>query len=846
MTPEQWQQIKQLLASVLERQPADREAYLQRACPEPVLRREVESLIAAHGESASTIFERSGFPSRPSPSPSLQSGTMLGPYKIESRLGVGGMGEVFRATDTRLRRTIAIKLLPRGRTDPTYEQRLLKEARAASALNHPNIVSIHDISSHEGKDFLVMEFVEGRTLKDLIAEKALLLSQVLDFAAQIASALEAAHSAGIVHRDIKPTNIMVRPDHQIKVLDFGLAKMTDAYLLDPGRTLPDATEVGTIVGTVAYMSPEQTRGEAVDARSDIFSLGSVLYEASTGRLPFAGLSSLAVMHEIATLAPPPPGKLQPNLPEAFDRLVAKCLEKNPAQRFSRASELSQAIQSLALPQAVSSAPVGQRRRTVAVVPLQFRTAVADDKFLSVALADAIANRLGSAPSLVVRPIASVMKYAGKKTDWIQVARELNVDLVVEGSIQKMGPQVRVLAQVWQFQDERAVHSAKVDGDMGNLFILQDRLSDSVFNSLTPRAPEKATQSAHVAPSTRHPLAFELYMRAIDRAVGFNKFEVSAAVEMLGRAVNLDPNFADAWGMLAMVCYHMGAHLDTDPKWFEQAERAVATTLDLDPVNCDALCARGMIQWSPARGFQVRPGLRALNAALKINPSRFNARTHRGGILFHLGFHEASLADLDEARIANPQFALVLAGRSYVTLYMGDYSKAGDYVEQALAMQPDLVHANINSPLPWIYAGDLGTARERLKIVRQMIPGEPQVDCMEAMILAQEGDFKRAEQLADVAAASTKSLTHTHHSWHCAAGVYAICGKPEKALAELKRCAEGGLPNYRAFENDALLKTLRSHPEFIELMRSLRRDYESLRQEFEITEAYAPAAQASPS
>ena len=841
MTQEEWQQIKRLLASALEQPPADRGAYLERACPEPGLRREVESLIAAHGDSAATIFERSGFSPIPTPSPPLQPGTMLGPYKIEALLGIGGMGEVFRATDTRLHRTIAVKLLPHGRTDPTYEQRLLKEARAASALNHPNIVSVYDISSHEGKDFLVMEFVEGRTLKDLIAEKTLLLSQVLDFAAQIASALEAAHSAGIVHRDIKPTNIMVRPNHQIKVLDFGLAKMTEAYLVRQTRTLLEVTESGMIVGTVDYMSPEQTRGEAVDARSDIFSLGCVLYEAATGRLPFTGPSALAIMHQIATAAPPPPSNLHPDLPAAFDRLVAKCLEKNPAQRFAQASEVLQAIKALSLPQNVASISVGQSRRTVAVVPLQFRTATAEDKFLSVALADAIANRLGSAPALVVRPIASVIKYAGKKTDWTQIAKELNVDLVVEGSIQKMGPQVRVLVQVWQFQDEHALHSAKVDGDMGSLFALQDRLSDSVFDSLVPRTQERPTQSVHViAPSTRHPLAFELYMRAVDRAFGHNKFEVSAAMEMLSRAVNLDPNFADAWGMLATVCYYMGAHLDADPKWFEQAERAVAATLDLDPVNCDALCARGMIQWSPARGFQTRPALRAINAALKINSSRFSALLHRGAIFIHVGFFEAGIADLDEARIANPQFAFTFAGRSYVSLFMGEYSKAGEYADQALAMQPDLVHANIGAALPWIYSGDLKTAREKLKVARQMIPDEPQIDCMEAMILAKEGDFKRAEQIADVAA-STKTLTHTHHAWHCAAGVYALCGKPEKAIAELKRCAEGGLPNYRAFQNDALLKTLHARPEFIELMRTLRRDYEILRQEFEISEVYAPTA-----
>jgi len=838
MTPEQWRQAKELLASALEQPPEHRKAYLLRVCAEPALRNEVESLIAAHGDSATTIFGTTQSLIRSAPS--LKPGALLGPYRIEGRIGAGGMGEVFRATDTRLYRTVAVKLLPPGRSsDPAHEQRLLKEARAASALNHPNIVSIHDISSHEGKDFLVMEYVEGRTLKELMETKAMLLGEVLEFAAQIASAMEAAHSAGIVHRDIKPTNIMVTANRQIKVLDFGLAKTTEAYFHQQTQTSIDITEVGTIVGTIAYMSPEQTRGEAVDARSDIFSFGCVLYEIATGALPFTGPSSLAIMHEIATAVPPPPSNLRPELPAAFDQLVAKCMEKEPARRFARASELCQAIKSLTLQPKAISVPAGGQRRTVAVVPLQFRNAASEDRFLSVALADAIANRLGSAPTLVVRPITALMKYAGKKADWTQIAQELNVDLVVEGSIQKMGSRVRVLTQVWEFRNEQALHSGKLDGDMGSLFGLQDQLADSVFDSLVPRTRERPTRSGQiVVPTTRHPLAFELYMRAVDRAMGFNKFELTAAIEMLGRAVDLDPDFADAWGMLCTVCYHMGAHLDPDPKWFERAERSIARTLELDPVNCDALCARGMLQWSPSRGFQFRPALRALNAALKINPSRYTARNHRSALLFHVGFHEAAIVDAEESMIANPQSALSYTGHAFTSLYMGDYAKASELAEQALALEPSLVHANIFSPLPSIYAGDLKAAREKLKLARQMIPEEQQIACMEGMILASEGDFKRAEQVTDDAVASKRSMTHTHHSWHCAAGVYAICGKAEKAIAELQRCAEGGLPNYRAFEKDPHLRSLHGHPEFIELMRNLRGGYEAFRKEFELTDAVA--------
>ena len=487
---------------------------------------------------------------------------------------------------------------------------------------------------------------------------------------------------------------------------------------------------------------------------------------------------------------------------------------------------------------IVSAPLGDTRRTVAVLPLRLRESVPQDRYLSVALAETIANRIASDPNLVVRPTTTVMKHAVKDADWTQIARALNVELVVEGSIQKQENKLRILVQIWELGKSGTLHAIKLDGEMCDLFSLQDKLADFVLNALRPAPPKKS--APFTAPVTRHPLAFELYMRAIDRASFFDKLDLASAVEMLERAIGLDPGFAAAYGMLASVCYQMGAHVDPDPKWFERSEKAAAATLELDPVNCDAFCARGMILWSPLRGFQFRPALRALNAALKINPSRYTGRAHRSAILFHCGFHEAAYVDCDEGALANPEFALLYAGRAYVHIYDGDYDTADEWIERALALQPALVHANIHSPLPWIYLGELEKAREKLRKARLMIPEEPQIDAMEGLILAHEGEHKRAEQLADQVVASKRSLVHSHHSWHCAADVYAMCGRPEKAMVELRRCAEGGLPNYRAFENDPHLLSLHSHPEFMALMAQLRHDYETFRDEFDLSETYVPA------
>jgi eukaryotic-like serine/threonine-protein kinase len=267
----------------------------------------------------------------------LTAGTRLGPYEIIAALGAGGMGEVYRARDTRLDRDVAIKFLLRDRVaDPAMKHRFLQEARAASALNHPNIVVLHDIASHDGLDFLVMEHVAGKTLNDLIAPDGMPLDRVTKLGAQVASALAAAHVAGIVHRDIKPANIMVTADQVVKVLDFGIAKMVPGTAGPDGPTqaIATVTTPGVVVGTVSYMSPEQTRGEAIDARSDIFSLGCVLYQAATGQVPFRGASAMAIMHEIATVIPAAPSSLRPDLPGTFDALIARCLAKNPDQRFA--------------------------------------------------------------------------------------------------------------------------------------------------------------------------------------------------------------------------------------------------------------------------------------------------------------------------------------------------------------------------------------------------------------------------------------------------------------------------------------------------------------------------------
>jgi eukaryotic-like serine/threonine-protein kinase len=812
MTPELWRQIEELYEAALDLPTAERNVLLQRAAPQ--LRAKVEAMLAQDGSALDhPAWERRDWLLNTETAAS--SGREFGPYKIEQRIGAGGMGQVYRALDTRLGRTVAIKLLsPELAAEGVSKRRFLQEARAASALNHPNIVVLYDISSQDGVDFLVMEYVAGRTLKDLIPREGMAFEQVAALGSQVALALGAAHAAGIVHRDIKPANILVTGQQQVKVLDFGIAKLPHEGN-DTGMT-----RQGQIIGTVAYMSPEQTRGEEVDTRSDIFSLGCVLYEAATGCLPFHGDSSVALMHHIATVDPEPPSALRADLPPEFVRLVMHCLAKSAAARPDSAVELATALKSLTLP-AKPSSPIRTGQPSVAVIPLHVRGPAAE-QYLSVSLADALIHRLSSSGKLAVRPIASVMRYAGKEVDWSQAARELNVDMIVEGVIQIMGAKIRVLVQAHRSSDSHTLASLKEDGDSSDLFGLQDRLTDAVSDVFVPR--QKSIDPP--APPTKHAGAYELYLRAVDRQVHVDKFETASAIDMLTRCTELDPAFAGAWGLLAQACAQMGAHLDSDPKWFELGERAIAKALELDPVQCEALCARSMILWSPSRGFQNRAALRALNAALKIDPLRTIARHQRCAVFWHLGFLEAASEDAGE--LQSP--TLLAMQKACIALQRGDFDANIELYARAQSLEPNSVLSYVLAPLGPLWAGRMGEARKILDKARQMLGNDPFITGIEAIFTAMEGHPARAESLADEALRG-RSLTHSHHTWHSCAGAYALCGRPEKAIAELRRCADMGLPNYRLFEMDPSLCSLREHPEFRDLMSALRREHESIRDEF---------------
>ena len=800
MDSERWRQIEDLYNATFACEPAERSALLDQAGPE--VRREVELMLAQEG----SLLDRPAWEGMSETTETeVVAGRLVGRYEIAGQLGAGGMGEVFRARDTRLGRSVAIKT-----SRERFSDRFEGEARAISALNHPHICTLYDV----GPDYLVMELVEGETLGARLKQGRLSTEETLRYATQVAEALAEAHAHEIVHRDLKPSNIMLTR-HGVKVLDFGLAKM----LTETG-----ITETRAVMGTPAYMSPEQTRGEAVDGRSDVFSLGCVLYQAATGHMPFHGTNSLAVMQAIANTHPPAPSALQEDLPRELDELIARCLAKVSDQRPA-AAEVAAELRRLANPP--ERAPrVETDQPSVAVIPFRFHTADPDDEFLSVALADAVIHRLNSTCKLLVRPMAATMRYAGKDTEWAQVARDLNTDLVIEGTIQKMGPKIRVMVQAFRAKDAQTLHSVKHDGGMEDLFGLQDRVSDAVAEMFVPRGKGSMEPAA---PPTKNPLAYELYLRGVERSALWNRTDIQSAIELFQRATHLDPNFADACARLAQACHTMGGHLDSDPKWLAMAETAIERTLEMDPLNAEALCAKSQVLWTPLHGFQHMPALRAANAALRVNPNCY-ALFWRAVILYHLGFYEQSDQGIQEYLKVHPHSSQAWFQQGFNAQERGDYAVAEEGFQRALLIDPGMLHANIFSPLVPLALGHLAETSERIARARQLFPDEPTLSAIEAAMAAREGAFSRAEQLADEAVAPRKSMLHSHHAWFYAAGAYALCGKADKSVAQLRRCAEHGLPNYRLFSTDPHLRSMHGRPEFMALLTDLRREHDVYRAE----------------
>jgi serine/threonine-protein kinase len=530
-------------------------------------------------------------------------GQTIAHYQVVEKLGEGGMGVVYKARDTHLDRFVAIKLLPPEKVaDPERKRRFVQEAKAASALNHPNIITIYDIAAEGGREFIAMEYVSGKTLAQMVAGQPLPASEAVKYAVQAADALAAAHAAGIVHRDLKPANIMVTEEGWVKVLDFGLAKLTEAGGPESTVTL---TAEGAIVGTVAYMSPEQAEGKRLDARTDIFSFGAVLYEMVSGRRAFGGETAVSALAAVLRGEPPPLREA----PTELASIVHRCLRKDPRERYQGARELKAALEELRL-----EAPDRATQPAIAVLPFANLSADKENEYFSDGLAEEIINALTKLPGLRVTARTSAFAFRGKEQDVGEIGAKLRVGHILEGSVRKAGNRIRVTAQLINVADGYHLWSERFDREMTDVFAVQDDICRAIVDKLRVQlAPDRPLVKRY----TGNVEAYNLYLKGCYHTLKFTPESLAKGREYFQQAVAADSDYALAYAGLAMYHLHVGAFGIRPPReaWLDCREAALKA-LELDDQLALAYAIRGVLR---AIDFDWEGSQREFRRALELDP-----------------------------------------------------------------------------------------------------------------------------------------------------------------------------------------------------------------------------------
>jgi non-specific serine/threonine protein kinase len=542
-------------------------------------------------------------------------GTTISHYTIVRPLGRGGMGVVYEAEDSRLGRRVALKFLPAElEQDAQSLERFQREARAASALNHPNICTVHAIEQHERQHFIVMELLEGQTLAQTIGHQPMELGTLLGLAIQIADALESAHAKGIVHRDIKPANIFVSPRGQVKILDFGLAKIeaarrggaaAAASQVDTMVARDELTQPGAAVGTVSYMSPEQARGLLTDARTDLFSLGTVLYQMATGALPFQGETSAVIFDAILNRDPAPASQLNASLPPEFARILEKALEKDRDLRAQSAGELKTDLMRLRRDldtgrrRAVDSsdsrsgAAPKQAEKSIAVLYFENLGGLKEDEYFRDGITEDIITELSKIKGLQIFPRPTVLGYRDKSVTPQQVGRELSAAYVLGGSLRRAGSRLRINAQLMDCRTDFPLWSERYDREMKDIFEVQDEIARKIAEALRITLSPQEQEAIAAKPTMNHQ-AYDLYLNGKSYARRRTRQDLEYALRMFENAVTLDPEFALAYAAIANVCAQYYHHYHRDAVWTERAQAASQRAVAIQPHLPEVQVAQGWI------------------------------------------------------------------------------------------------------------------------------------------------------------------------------------------------------------------------------------------------------------
>jgi serine/threonine protein kinase/Tfp pilus assembly protein PilF len=780
-------------------------------------------------------------------------GQQISHYRVLGKLGGGGMGVVYEAEDLKLGRHVALKFIPENLTgDPKALERFEREARAASQLNHPHICTIHGIEDNNGHPFIVMEKLDGESLKQHISGHALGLEEVLDIGVQVADALVASHAKGIVHRDIKPANIFMTPGGQVKVLDFGLAKLVHMASDDGASTDDSLTAVGVIPGTAVYMSPEQARSETIDGRSDLFSFGVVMYEMSTGKKPFTGSNSLMTLDAVLHQKPVPPRDLNPKIPTELEGIIGKAMEKDRQHRYQSAAEmksdlvllrretesglvktgshtaklrvttktfghdtrlLKYSLIAVAALLVTVLAAIGawwykhrevassEQRNAIAVLPLQNMNGDFNIDYLRFALSDELTSVLTYARSLEVRPSSMTRRYVAVDFDPKKVGQELRVGRLLTGSFRKQGDQLLVTLEAIDVPTDRLLWQGTVTVKAEDTIGLQEQLSAQVQHGLLP-VLGGGGGSIQTASRPKNQQAYDFYLRSI--AVPHDPAPNREAIKMLEWAVGIDPSYAPAWEALGQRYYFDSTFGGGGEEKFQRSNSAYERAVTLDPNR--VMAASNLITNRVERGELGRAYDAATDLVRRL-PQSADAHFALSYVFRYAGMLDKSTQECSTARALDPgNFAFRSCAWSF--LENGKTDRAMDFV-----------HLDAGSEwaawvTPYVHLAEGNIVEARADVKNMAKAAFYHKDLMQACTAAQKpADLAKIVREAE----SSVMIEPDAEAWYHVGALMAYCGQSEPALRLLRAAVQQNYCAYSALLDDPLLKDLRKETAFNEVL-----------------------------